>query len=163
MHSPNSQRASKEIFLSNIFWYFTKNKILSMEDGLQTTSIKRKRQKEAYRIGRLPHAQFLRQTEDVRSEQSWALLQNVYLKRETECRIVAARNHSVKTNLTKSRIDRGQKHIFYRLYTKADENINHAVSGCSKLAQKENKKTHGGLGKIIHWELVTTPQTQDVN
>ena len=36
---------------------------------------------------------------------------------------------------------------------KVDESIDHIVSGCSKLAQKEHKKRHDNLGKIVHWKL----------
>ena len=36
---------------------------------------------------------------------------------------------------------------------KADESIDHVVSGCNKLAQKEYKRRHDNLGKIVHWKL----------
>ena len=36
---------------------------------------------------------------------------------------------------------------------KADESIDDIVSGCSKLAQKEYKRRHDNLGKIVHWKL----------
>ena len=35
---------------------------------------------------------------------------------------------------------------------KVDESIDHIVSGCSKLAQKEYKRRHDNLGKIVHWK-----------
>ena len=31
--------------------------------------------------------------------------------------------------------------------------INHIISECSKLAQKEYKTRHDWVGKVIHWEL----------
>ena len=31
--------------------------------------------------------------------------------------------------------------------------INHIISKCSKLAQKEYKTRHDWVGKVIHWEL----------
>ena len=31
--------------------------------------------------------------------------------------------------------------------------IKHVISECSKLAQKEYKIKHDGVGKVIHWEL----------
>ena len=34
-----------------------------------------------------------------------------------------------------------------------DESIDHSVSGCSKLVQKEYKRTDDNLGKIVHWKL----------
>ena len=34
-----------------------------------------------------------------------------------------------------------------------DEAINHIISECCKLAQKEYKTRHDWVGKVIHWEL----------
>ena len=34
-----------------------------------------------------------------------------------------------------------------------DETINHIISECSKLAQKEYKARHDWVGKVIHWEM----------
>ena len=36
---------------------------------------------------------------------------------------------------------------------KVDESIDHSVSGCIKLAQKEYRRRHDNLGKIVHWKL----------
>ena len=36
---------------------------------------------------------------------------------------------------------------------KVDESRDHIVSGCSKLAQKEYKRRHDNLGKIVPWKL----------
>ena len=36
---------------------------------------------------------------------------------------------------------------------KVGESIDHIVSGCSKLAEKEYKRGHDNLGKIVHWKL----------
>ena len=36
---------------------------------------------------------------------------------------------------------------------KTDESIDHVVSGCSKLPQKDYKRRHDNLGKIVHWKL----------
>ena len=52
------------------------------------------------------HGQHLRQTKEVRSEQSWVWLQNGDLKRETESLIVAAQNQSIRTNLVKAKINK---------------------------------------------------------
>ena len=40
------------------------------------------------------------------SDQCWVWLQNGDLKRETESLIVAAQNHSIRTNLVKAKIDK---------------------------------------------------------
>ena len=40
-----------------------------------------------------------------------------------------------------------------RLCGDRDETINHIISECSKLAQKENKSKHYWVGKVVHWEM----------
>ena len=99
------------------------------------------------------HSQYLRQTKEVRIEQSWVWLQNGYLKWETESLIVAVQNQSIRTNLVKAKIDKSQKDTLCRLRKKADESTDLVASGCSKLAQKEHKRMHDNLGKIVHWKL----------
>jgi len=83
----------------------------------------------------------------------WRWLQNGDLKRETESLIVAAQNQSIRTNLVKAKIDKSQGDALCRLCKKADESIDHIISGCSKLAQKEYKRRHDNLGKIVHWKI----------
>ena len=99
------------------------------------------------------HGQYLRQTKEVRSDQCWTWLQNGDLKIETKTLIVAAQNHSIRTNLVKAKIDKSQRDSLCRVCRKVDESIDHIVSGCSKLAQKEYKRRHDNLGKIVNWKL----------
>ena len=63
--------------------------------------------------------------------------QNGNSKRETESLIVAAQNHSIRTNLVKAKIYKSQGDSLCRVCRKVDEIIDYIVSGCSKLAQKE--------------------------
>ena len=72
------------------------------------------------------------------------------MKRETESLIVAAQNQSIKTNLVKAKIGKSQGYSLCRVCRKVDESIYHIVSGCSKLAQKEYRRSYDNLGKIIH-------------
>ena len=69
------------------------------------------------------HGQYLRkQTKEV-SDQCWAWLQNGDLKRETESFIVAALNHSIRTNLVKAKIDKSQGDSLCRRCRKVDGSI----------------------------------------
>ena len=79
----------------------------------------------------------MRQTKEVRSDQCWACLENEDLKRETKSLIVAAEKQSIRTNLVKAKIDKSHGDSLCRMCRKVDESIDHIVSGCSKLAQKE--------------------------
>ena len=90
------------------------------------------------------HSQYFRQTNKVRRDQCWALLQNEDLKRETVSLIVAAQYQSIRKNLVKAKIEKNHGDSLCR---KLDESIDHIVSGCSKLAQKEYKRRHDNLGK----------------
>ena len=59
------------------------------------------------------------------------------MKREIESVIVAAQNQSIRTNLVKAKIDKSQGDSLCRVCRKEDKSIDHILSGCSKLAQKE--------------------------
>ena len=66
---------------------------------------------------------------------------------------MAAQNNAVRTNHIKARIDKTQQNSKCRLCGDRDETINHTISECSKLAQKEYKTRHDCVGKVIHWEM----------
>ena len=72
--------------------------------------------------------------------------------RDIESLISATQNQSVRTNLATAKIDKNQKDTLCRQCKKAGKSID-VVSGCSKLAQKEYKRRHDNLGKIVHWKL----------
>ena len=73
------------------------------------------------------------------------------MKRETKS--YSGSTESEYKNLVKARIDKSQRDSLCRVCRKVDESIDHIVSGCSKLAQKEYKRRHDNLGKIVHWKL----------
>ena len=67
---------------------------------------------------------------------------------------IAAQNQSIRTNLVKAKVDKSPNDMLcYAMCKKADESVDHVVSGCSKLAQEEYKRRHDNLGKIVHWKL----------
>ena len=63
---------------------------------------------------------------------------------------MAAQNQSIRKNLVKAK---SQGDPLCRICRKVDESIDHIVSGCSNLVQKEYKRRHVNLGKIVHWKL----------
>ena len=119
-------------------------------DGLEAVSVL-KRSKKEKRVEdweeKVVCVQYLRQTKEVRSDQCWAWLQNGDLKRETESLIVAAQNQSIRTNLVKAKIDKSQRDSLCGGCRKVDESIDHIVSGCNKIAQKEYKRRDDNLGE----------------
>ena len=73
--------------------------------------------------------------------------------RETESLLIVAQNNAIRPNHIKVRIDKMQQNSKCRLCGDRDETINHIISECSKLAQKEYKTRNDWVGKVIHWEL----------
>ena len=66
---------------------------------------------------------------------------------------MVAQNSAIRTNHVKARIDNTQQNSKCRLCGDRDETINHIISECSKLTQKEYKDRHDWVGKVIHWEM----------
>ena len=66
--------------------------------------------------------------------------------------IIIKQNDAIRTNHIRARIDKTQQNSKCRICGDRDETINHIISECSKLAQKEYKTRHDEVGKVIHWE-----------
>ena len=66
----------------------------------------------------------------------------------------------VKRRGVKSFQDRNSER---RLCGDGDETINHIISECSKLAQKEYKTRHDCVGKVVHWEMCRKFQFDHTN
>ena len=60
-------------------------------------------------------------------------------KRETESLLITAQNKDIRTNHIKARIVKKATKNSCRLCDDRDETVNHMISECSKLAQKEYK------------------------
>ena len=48
-------------------------------------------------------------------------------------------------------IDKTREYVKYRICHRANETASH--SGCPKLTQLENKKWHGNVVRVLHWDL----------
>ena len=96
---------------------------------------------------------FKRLISNISHDKSWAWLRKGNFKRETEYPQRAAQNNAERTNHIKARIDKTQQNSKCRQCGDRDETINHIISECSKLAQKEYKTWHDWVGKVIHWEM----------
>ena len=93
----------------------------------------------------------------------WTWLRKGNLKRETESLLKAAQDNVIITNHIKVRIDKSQQNNKCRLCGDRDETINHIISKCSKLAQKEYKTRHDWVGKVIHREMCRKFQFDHTN
>ncbi len=57
------------------------------------------------------------------------------------------------TNHIKARTCKTQQNSKCWLCGDRDETVNHIISECSKLAQKEYQTRHDWVGKVIKWEM----------
>ena len=99
------------------------------------------------------YGRFKRLINNISHEKTWAWLRKENFKRGTKSLLMAAQNNAVRTNHIKVRIDKTQRNSKCRLCGDRDETINHIISECSKLAQKEYKTRHDWVGKVVHWEM----------
>ena len=117
--------------------------------GLEAASVLKRSKKEkrfADWEKKALHGQYLRQTK----EEVISVVVGFRMEtgRETESLIVAAQNQSIRTNLVKAKNAKCQRDSLCRVCRKVDESIDHIVSGCSKLTQKEYKRRHDNLRKF---------------
>ena len=60
---------------------------------------------------------------------------------------------ALRTNLIKYSIDKTSETPLCRLCGDATETVQHIVSGCKKLAQREYKKRHNKVALRVHWKI----------
>ena len=75
------------------------------------------------------------------------------LKRETESLLIVTQSNTIRTNHSKAKIDKTQQNSRYTLCGDKHETINHILSECSKLVQKQYKTRHDWVWKLTQWEL----------
>ena len=100
------------------------------------------------------YGQFIREVlEIVDKDKTWNWLVRCDLKVETEALLCAAQEQAIRTNYVKHHIDKSIDDPLCRKCGKRGESVQHMISECEKLAQKEFKRRHDNVAKKIHWEL----------
>ena len=87
--------------------------------------------------GKQLYGRFKRLINNISHQKTLTWLRKGDLKRKTESILIAAQDKIIRTNHIKVRIDKTQQNSKCRLCSDRDETINHIISGCSKLEQKE--------------------------
>ena len=75
------------------------------------------------------------------------------MKDETEAMLSAAQEQAIRTNYVKHKIDKTAQSPLCRMCGKESKATSHIVSECEKLAQKEHKRMHDNVPRIVHWKL----------
>ena len=92
--------------------------------------------------GKQLYGRFKRLINNISHDNNWTWQRKGNFKRETESLLMAAQNSAIRTNHIKARIVKTQQNSKRRSCGDRDETINHIISECSKLAQKEHKTRH---------------------
>ena len=103
--------------------------------------------------GKQLYGRFKRLINNISHDKTRTWLRKESFKRVTESFLMAAENSAVRINHIKARIDKRQRNSKCRLRGYRHDTINHIISECSKLVQKEYKARHDLVGKMIHWEI----------
>lgn len=123
-------------------------------EGVDHYKQRRKEERYSEWKGGALHGQHLSMIEEISSNETWTWLVKGQLKKETEGLIMAAQTQSLRTNAIKARIDKSQDDSKCRMCKSKDETVNHIVSECQKLAQKEYKRRHDTVAKALHWDIL---------
>ena len=99
------------------------------------------------------HGQYLRQTKEVRKLSVLDLASECKYKKGYRRPYSDTSESECKNKLVKAKIDKSQEYSFCTVCRRVDESIDHIISSCNKLAQKEHKRRHDNLGKLVHWKL----------
>ena len=126
------------------------------DDRMTTTRKQKWEEKQLY-------GRFKRLINNISHQKIWIWLRKENFKREMKCLLIAAQDNAIRTNHIKARIDKTQQNSKCRLCGDRDETINHIISECCKLAQKECKARHDWVGKVIHWEMCRRVQFDHTN
>ena len=119
-------------------------------DNRITTARKQKRE------GKQLYGHFKRLINNISHDKIWTWLRKGNFKRETESLLKAAQNSAIRTNHIKIRPNKIANAV-------TDETINHIISECRKLAQKEYKARHDWVGKVIHLEMLKKSKFDHAN
>ena len=100
------------------------------------------------------YGQFVREIpEEIDKDLSWKWLLQSDLKVQTEAMICAAQEQALRTNYTKNKIDKTSENPLCRMCGERGETVQHIIYECKKLAQREYKRRHDTVAKLIHWKL----------
>ena len=98
--------------------------------------------------------QFVREIpEEMHKDLSWKWLVQRDLKVQTEATICAAQEEALRTNYTKNKTDKTLEKPLCRMCGERGETAQHTTCECKKIAQREYKRRHNAVAKLVHWKL----------
>ena len=104
-----------------------------------------------------------RQVSEISYEKTRTWLRKGKLTRETESILTEALNNAIRTNYIETKIYKIQQNTKCRSCCDRYKTINHIISECSKLTQKDYKTRRNWVVKAIHWELCKKFKSEHTN
>ena len=92
---------------------------------------------------------------------SWKWLVQSYLKVQTEATIHAAQEQALRTNYTKNKTGKTLESPLCRICGERGETVQHIICECKKLGQREYKRKHDTVAKLVHWKLCEKHNHED--
>ena len=132
-----------------------KAKILNSEGAQEKDKFKQDRQNVTLNgwSEKKMHGQFLQEMPDtVDKVKTWEWTKKGDLKVETEALICAVQEQTMRTKYVKFNFDKSVESPLCRLCGQKGE-TNHIISECKYLAQKEYKRRHDNIARLVHWTL----------
>ena len=100
------------------------------------------------------YGQFVREIpEEIEKDLSWKWLVQSDLKAETEETICAAQEQALRTDYTKNEIDKTSENPLCRMCGERGETVQHVLCECKNLVQREYKRRHDAVAKLVHWKM----------
>ena len=91
--------------------------------------------------------------EELNKDRTWQWLSKSDLKIGTEVLLCAAQEQAIRTKYVKHHNDKTSEPPLCRLCGEKGESVQHLVSGCEKLAQREYKRRQDNVARKVHWDL----------
>ena len=91
--------------------------------------------------------------EKVDKDRTWQWLSKSDLKIATEALLCAEQEQAIRMSYVKHHIDKTGESPLCILCGKKGESVQHIVSGCEKLVQKEYTRRYNNVAKKVHWNL----------
>jgi len=83
----------------------------------------------------------------------WSWLHSGNFTKETESLIFAAQEQTLSTNAIRSHIYSLSCSPKCRLCNTSDKTVDHLISYCPSLVQREYKQRHDKIAGLVHWQL----------
>ena len=91
--------------------------------------------------------------EKVDKYKTWQWLFKNDLKFIAEALLYTAQEQGIRTNYVEHHIGKASEGPVYIMWKKKGESVQHLVSGCEKLVQKEYNREHNNAVKKVHQDL----------